>query len=43
MSAMPVVPWAYVITGHPPLGGLPLGTLTEPETAVRLPPGASDV
>ena len=36
-SAAPVVPWAQVITGQPPFGGLPGGTLTEPETAVVSP------
>ena len=43
MSALPVVPWAYVITGQPPFGGLPFGMLTEPETASSAPCGVRDV
>ncbi len=36
-SAIPVVPWAQLITGQPPFGALPLGTETVPETATALP------
>ncbi len=35
-SAIPVVPWAKVITGQPFFGGLPFGTLTAPDTAAAL-------
>jgi hypothetical protein len=42
-SARPVVPWAQVITGQPPFGGLPFGTATEPETAIRSRCGDFDV
>src|SRR3954470_24898554 len=34
---MPVVPCDQLMTGQPPLGALPLGTDTSPETAI-LPP-----
>ena len=43
MSAVPVVPWAYVITGQPPRGGLPLGMLTAPETTSLFPCGVFDL
>ena len=33
-----MVPCAHVITGQPPLGALPLGTDTVPDTATGLPP-----
>jgi hypothetical protein len=36
-SAMPVVPCAQVMSGQPPFGGFPLGTVTVPETATGLP------
>ena len=29
---MPLVPWPQVTTGHPPAGGVPLGTATMPVT-----------
>ena len=41
-SATPVVPCAQVITGQPPFGGLPLGTLTEPEMASFAPCGVRE-
>ena len=37
LSAIPVVPWAKVITGQPSFGGFPFGTLTAPDTAAVLP------
>jgi hypothetical protein len=37
MSAMPTVPCAHVITGQPPLGALPFGIATVPETATGAP------
>jgi hypothetical protein len=36
-SAIPVVPWAKVTTGHPPFGALPFGTETVPDTATGFP------
>ena len=36
-SAIPVVPWAQLITGQPPRGGLPRGMTTVPETAMGRP------
>ena len=42
-SAAPVVPCAQLITGQPPFGALPLGTLTEPETTTWSPCGLLDV
>src|SRR3954451_10384703 len=36
-SARPVVRCAHVTTGQPPLGALPFGTDTVPETATALP------
>lgn len=36
-SAMPTVPCPQVTTGQPPLGALPLGTATVPETPVFSP------
>ena len=43
VSAIPVVPWAKVITGQPFFGGLPFGTLTTPETAAVLPWSVAEV
>ena len=37
------MPCAQVITGQPPFGGLPFGTATEPETAIRSRCGDFDV
>ena len=42
MSATPVVPCDQVITGQPPFGGLPLGTLTDPEMASLAPCGVRE-
>ena len=36
-SAIPVVPWPQVMTGQPPLGALPFGIDTVPDTATGLP------
>ena len=34
---MPVVPCAHEITGQPPFGALPFGTVSVPDTATALP------
>jgi hypothetical protein len=35
--AMPVVPCVQVISGQPPIGGVPRGIDTVPDTAIGLP------
>ena len=40
---MPVVPCAQVMTGQPPLGALPFGIATVPETATGLPSTAVEL
>ena len=37
-SAMPLVPWAQLTTGKPPLGAVPSGTTMVPVTATGLSP-----
>ena len=39
---MPVVPCAHETTGKPPLGALPFGTDTSPDTATALPRTPTD-
>ncbi|MFC7539971.1 hypothetical protein ACFQU2_11635 [Siccirubricoccus deserti] len=40
IGARPVVPWAQVMTGQPPAGGVPAGMATVPETATLFPAGS---